>query len=139
MSYILTIAGLETHFGAEEVRQLSDRERLGERDDAVVQQALDRAEAVLESYCRARYILPLTVTGDLEEGLVADLARYFLYGNRATKEVEERYLAAVKTLRDIAAGTVRLAAAALTGTSAAGSPSFAGDTPVMGRDNTEGF
>lgn len=139
MSYMLTIAQLETRFGAREILEASDREGLGERDDAVAQAAIDRAEAVLEAHCRGRYTLPLSTTGALEQGLVADIARYYLHENRAPEEVEGRYKSAMNTLGAIARGDVRLDAAQVTGSSAAGAPQFTGGTPVMGRDNTEGF
>jgi phage gp36-like protein len=139
MSYILTIAQLEIRFGAHEILEASDRERLGERDDAVVQAALDRAEDALEARCRGRYTLPLSPVGDYEQGLIGDIARYYLHENRAPEEVEIRYKTALDTLRNIGSGNVRLGAARVTGAAAAGAPQFSGDTPVMGRDNTSDY
>jgi phage gp36-like protein len=139
MSYILNIAQLETRFGAREILEASDRERLGERDDTVVQAALDRAEGELEARCRGRYTLPLSPFGDFEQGLVGDIARYYLHENRAPEEVETRYAAAMAALDGIGNGGVHLGAALVTGGAAAGAPQFSGDTPVMGRDNTSGY
>lgn len=107
MSYA-TYNTLLAEFGEEEVLQLLDRDRDGQADTGVLQEALTFADAHLDGYLRERYTLPLaTIPGNLI-GIACDVVRYRLYQGQPTPLVKERYDLAIQFLRDIAKGLVTL-------------------------------
>ncbi len=58
----------------------------------------------VDSYISPRYTLPLaqaTIDSSALPRKTADIARYLLMDDRATEEVEKRYTAAIKWLRDL--------------------------------------
>lgn len=99
---------LVDRFGATELLQLSDRANTGSIDAAVVAKALADADAEIDSYLAARYTLPLASSPEIIVRLAADMARYFLYDDRATDQVGKRYEAAVKLLRAISSGAASI-------------------------------
>ena len=108
MSPYLGITELIARFGENEITQLSDRANSGIYDEAVVQTAIDDASAEAEGYLRIRYTLPLPEIPALLTKLVADLARHELYDQAPPPVVEERRASALRQLRDIGAGRLRL-------------------------------
>lgn len=95
-------------FGIEELTQLTDRENAQIVDTGVVDRALADAEAEIDGYLAARYTLPLTAVSNLLQLTACNIARYRLYGSATTDEVRNRYLDAVRLLKNIAAGTIVL-------------------------------
>lgn len=95
-------------FGAVELTQLTDRSNSGGIDAAVMARALADADAAINGYLSARYTLPLDPVPLVLERLACDIARYFLYEDRATEQVAKRYNDAVKMLEGISRGTVAL-------------------------------
>jgi phage gp36-like protein len=120
-----TAQDLIDRFGERELVQLTDIDE--PRTDAVVtvrvQRALDDAVAEIDGYLAGLYTLPLTAVPATLRRVAVDLARYHL-GGVATDGVEaKRYDDAIKFLRLVAAGSVRL------GVDATGSePPAAGNT-----------
>lgn len=95
-------------FGQVELAQLTDRAAGSVIDTAVLGRALADADAEIDAYLGSRYTLPLTSLPPVLPRMAADIARYRLYDDRATDSVRERYSDALKTLRDIASGLVKL-------------------------------
>lgn len=68
-----------------------------------VTNALSDAGEKMNSYLSIRYKTPLNKTEHLKL-VCADIARYLLYMNEPTDEVEARYKEALKWLQDVGAG-----------------------------------
>lgn len=68
-----------------------------------VTNALSDASEKMNSYLSIRYQTPLNKTEHLKL-VCADIARYLLYMNEPTDEVEARYKEALKWLQDVGAG-----------------------------------
>ena len=65
--------------------------------------ALSDAAETMNSYLSVRYQTPLAKTEHLKL-VCADIARYLLYMNEPTDEVDSRYKEALKWLQDVGAG-----------------------------------
>lgn len=70
--------------------------------------ALRNASNKADSYLSVRYDLPLPSTPDVLKTCVADVARYLLYKDQPTEEVENRYKDALVYLKDLGAGRAKL-------------------------------
>ena len=68
-----------------------------------VTNALSDASEKMNSYLSIRYKTPMNKTEHLKL-VCADIARYLLYMNEPTDEVEARYKEAIKWLQDVGAG-----------------------------------
>lgn len=99
---------LVARFGDAELVQLTDRNRAGEVDEAVLAPALADADAEIDSYLAGRYALPLETVPPVVVAAACDLARFRLYGIRAPEPVRQRYEDARAWLRDLSAGRVLL-------------------------------
>jgi len=99
---------LVTRFGSTEIIQLSDRDNSGEINEAVVEQAITDASAEIDGYLSSQYDLPLDETPALLNLYACDIARYRLFEDGAYDTVIERYNIALRYLRDIASGKVKL-------------------------------
>lgn len=82
----------------------------GEADETAVQEALTEASGLMDEYIGSRYALPLdAVTASRAAWLrrvCLEIARYFLWRDRASEEVRKRFEGHVSYLRDLARGTV---------------------------------
>ncbi len=112
----------------------ADAQAAADRTVETLYQVIARAVDTLEGYCRARYSLPLSPVGEMEKGLLADIARYYLYEDRAIDEVKDRYEAAMGQLRAIAAGKLVLQSAASASGAGAGMPAFVAGGRTFGAD-----
>ena len=74
--------------------------------------ALNDASEKMNSYLSIRYQTPLNKTEHLKL-VCADIARYLLYMNEPTDEVESRYKEALKWLQDVGAGKANVTFAEL--------------------------
>lgn len=132
-------AEMVSRFGEREIMELTDRAEPHANmiDASVLQRALDDADAEINGYLAGRFTLPLPLVPSLLVRLASDVARYRLYDNAPTDEVRNRYTDAVKTLRDIAAGVVRLPelADAYPAPSGVGMPEFTESVSVFRRDS----
>ena len=95
-------------FGEDELIELTDRDNAGAINAAVVEGALADAESEINSYLASRISLPLADVPRVLTLKACDMARYFLEGANVREEVKERYEAAVRFLRDVAAGKAQL-------------------------------
>lgn len=105
-------AGMIARFGEVELIRLTDPDdSLSEDsqiDDDAINAALSDATDEIDSYLAVRHSLPLSTTPKLLVRLCADIARYRLYDDRMIEEVEKRYNASIRMLKDIAKGTASL-------------------------------
>ncbi|MDT8382999.1 MAG: phage protein Gp36 family protein [Gammaproteobacteria bacterium] len=95
-------------YGDVEMVQLTDRDNLGVIDSTVLMVAIENASALMDGYIGSRYALPLSTVPRVLELYCADLARYFLYDDRATKAVERGYNSAMDFLKQVSSGRTRL-------------------------------
>lgn len=109
MSYA-TLAGLTDRYGADMILRLTDRNDppLGYPDQAVVQRALVDTDAMIDGYLRSRYRTPLREVPPQIADLALSIAIYKLHRWSPETKIKDDYDAAVKTLREIAAGVVVL-------------------------------
>lgn len=97
-------------FGEAELIQLTDRNNVGAIDTTVLNQAIADAGAEIDGYLAGRYQLPLATVPVILALYCGDITRYRLYDDGATEEVRKRYEDAMKFLRLVAEGKVRLGA-----------------------------
>lgn len=74
----------------------------------VVARAIANADAVIDGYLAGRYALPLTATPDLLAEIADEIAIWKLHPYEPGTKLKADYEAAMRSLRDIAAGTIRL-------------------------------
>lgn len=105
-----TLAALTARYGADMLIRATDRGVVptGEIDAAVVSKACDDATALIDGFLADRYILPLAVVPPLVSALAEDVAIYRLHPYEPDPKIKADFDAAMRSLRDIAAGTIRL-------------------------------
>lgn len=89
---------LEARFGAAEIANL---ESMQTNPDAV-NEALQDASEEIDSYVAVAYELPLPLIPSTLKRVACNIARYRLYFQQPTEEVEKRYESEVKYLQRIA-------------------------------------
>lgn len=102
--------------------------------------AASDATDLINGYIASRYMLPLATVPGVLIRLCSEVARYNLYDDAPTKEIQERNSATLKTLRDMADGRLslgvdKLGAAPQTSQSAV----MVSDGRVFGRESTKGL
>jgi len=104
---------LVKRFGERTLVQLTDRAEVatGEMDVTVVDQELANTDAVINGYLGNRYRLPLDPVPDQVTDLALSIAIYKLHVFAPDQKIKDDYQDALRMLRDIAAGTVKLDAA----------------------------
>jgi phage gp36-like protein len=110
-----TLAQLTDRYGEAKLRQLTDRATppAGTIDATVVDRALADADAAIDGYLAGRYVLPLAEVPMLLADLAQAIAIYKLHSTSVTEKIKDDYDAAMRTLREIANGTVRLGVAGI--------------------------
>ena len=107
MSYT-TQSELVERFGEDELIQMTDKDgSAGAIVPGVVDKAITDADTKINSYVAVEYALPLPEVPSLV-GIASDIARFELHENRATDEVIDRYIEAIKWLEGIAKGSIKL-------------------------------
>lgn len=91
-------------FEEEELIQLTDFQRAGVIDDAVLATALNDADERIDSKLRGSYSLPLASTPQELVRIACDLARWFLYRHAPPQHVKDAFDGAMRELRDYASG-----------------------------------
>ncbi|MCK8043924.1 DUF1320 domain-containing protein [Shewanella sp. 1CM18E] len=99
-----------SRFGEQDLVLLTERVDSvpGEINQALLSQTLIDASAEIDGYIVGRYSLPLATVPTVLERNCCDIARYFLYGDRAPEQVEKRYQAVVKFLTSVSKGDISL-------------------------------
>ena len=91
-------------FGEREVLRLESMHTDGVQS---LNRALADASERMNSYLSGRYGIPLFKTGQLKL-CCCNIARYFLYFEKATDEVKERYKDEIRWLEGVASGKIRV-------------------------------
>ena len=116
-----TKADLIARFGEDELQAIA-RDASGEIDDAAVDRACDDASGEIDGYVSAAgYPVPLSPVPRIVTAYACDIARYRLYDEHATDQVQKRYDDAVKFLRSVSRGEVKLGISTGPASSSAGS------------------
>jgi len=120
MSYA-TLTDLQARFGEQEIADVSDRAGTGSVDTAAVNTALLDASNEMDAYLGNCQALPLpTPYPALLVRVCCDLARYFLYKDKAPEVVRLAREDAISLLRRIANGEAAFPGATATDTSISG-------------------
>jgi phage gp36-like protein len=100
---------LVDRFGTELLEQLTDRDgTAGGIVAATVDAAIVDAVALVDGYLAGRYQLPLPAVPPLVAGTAAAITLYRLYQEAAPEKVRADHDQALRVLRDIADGKVKL-------------------------------
>jgi phage gp36-like protein len=86
----ITVSNLYTRMSEQDVIRLSNDDYAATAiDTEVVNEIIDTAEDMLNSFVRGRYIVPLTPVTKLIESMVLDLAVHGLYSRRTNIPIPE--------------------------------------------------
>lgn len=109
MSYC-TLDQLNDRFGPATIIALTDRADVpaGVVDMDVLLRAISEADALIDGYLASRYALPLAAIPPLLATLSMDITMWRLHIGEPSPKVKADYDAALRALRDIAAGTIRI-------------------------------
>ncbi len=99
-----TRADMEARFGVNEISNLKVMQTL----ENAIEQALQDAAEEIDSYVAVKYQLPLPEVPSTLKRIACNIARYRLYFQRPTEEVENRYKAEIDFLKRIADGRATL-------------------------------
>jgi len=102
---------LEKRLPPQVVRALTDDDGDGLADTAVIDAAVTDADALIDTYLRARYTVPLNPVPDAVRSISAAVAIYFLFTRHhevVPTEHQKRYDAAVRLLDQLARGEMAL-------------------------------
>ena len=112
MSYV-TLAQLTARFGEQMLISLTDRgvDALGVIDTDVIDRALAETDALIDGYLTGRYALPLTTSETLLVGVAQAITIYNLHLYETPEKITADYKAAIRTLEQLAQGTIKLSAA----------------------------
>ncbi|TVU88309.1 gp436 family protein [Vreelandella titanicae] len=117
-----TQVDLIERFGEAELLALARDETGTAIDAAVVERACDDASGEIDGYVSAAgYTVPLATVTRIITAYACDIARYRLYDEHASEQVQKRYDDAVKFLVRVANGTVKLGISTGSAASSAGS------------------
>ena len=140
-----TLNDIKAQLPERAIIQLTDDEGLGSVNQTRVDDAISKADAVIDSYCGGRYKVPVTPTPELLTTLSVDIAIYNLYARTVSAMPEvrgERYRNSISQLKDIAKGLMSLGVATLPEPADQGSgaeTNKAENTNVFSRDSLKGF
>jgi len=108
-----TQSDLEKRLDPQVLRALSDDDADGLADAAVIAAAIADADALIDTYLRARYTVPLDPVPEAARSISAAVAIYFLLTRRreiVPAEHLKRYESAVQLLDHLARGAIALGA-----------------------------
>lgn len=133
---------LTDRFGEAFLIRLTDRAEpaTGAIDTDVIGRALADTDAMIDGYVAGRYALPLDTTPPLVADLALVIAIYKLHVYEPDAKIRADYEDALKQLREIASGTIKLAVAGIepTGTGGTGARVTDRERP-MTETNLKGF
>lgn len=75
---------------------------------AVIQRALQDADETINSYLNGRYTLPLASAPLVLVRVACEMARFYLYDDQVTEQVQDRHDANIKWLGEVSKGYVSL-------------------------------
>ena len=104
-----TVDDLVTRYGEREIIQRTDRERTGEIDTDVAEQAIADAGEEIDGFLQdGGYSVPIDPVPYRIARTACSLARYFLYDDGRPEPVQQEYDKAISFLERVARGTVKL-------------------------------
>lgn len=105
-----TLDQLNDRFGPATIIALTDRADVptGTVDLDVLNRAIAEADAMIDGYLGGRYALPLSAIPPLLTTLSMDITMWRLHLGEPSPKVKADYDAALRSLRDIAAGIIRI-------------------------------
>lgn len=106
-----TLEQMTERYGEGLLIQITDRGEVptGIMDIAVIDRALENADAFINGYM-GRYTLPFASVPDPLPDLAQAIAIYRLHRYKPDPKIEDEYKDAMRILRDIASGLVKLSA-----------------------------
>jgi len=101
---------LEARYGAALLVEISDRADVptGTIDADLITRAITDATALIDGYLAGRYALPLATIPALVTDLAQRIAIYYAHTNVASEKIGKDYEAALRQLKDIASGLIKL-------------------------------
>lgn len=129
-----TLAALSERYGVDMLVRATDRAEVatGQIDVSVVEKACTDATALIDGYLAARYTVPMSPVPPLIATLAEDVAIYKLHPYQPGEKIVADYEAAMRALRDIAGGKIRLP-------TAEGLPEQTGETGARVTDRARPF
>ena len=140
-----TLTDIQNALSVSDLRDLTaDSNSGGVLDTARVTDAIDQADAEINTYIGKKYRVPLDTTPLSVKMWSVRVAIWNLYGRRseADEMAEKRYLMAIRQLESLVAGDITLdGAAALAGpsVSALSEPQFASAAQELSREQLRGL
>lgn len=135
-----TVDDLESRFGFDELVELTDDDNTGAIDNQEVNNAIEDASRLIDSYLGGRYALPLSSVPQVLVRICADITRYYLFDSAVTEAVEKRYNDASAFLKSVAKGDVRLGLSETDETAATDDQiEIVSSDSVFSRANSSGF
>ncbi|CAN7258212.1 gp436 family protein [Brucella pseudogrignonensis] len=107
MSYA-SLEDLIERAGEDEILQIADRDLDGIADPDVIDAALVHADNIVNGYVSVQYELPFKAVPDLLRTWAVSIARYFLHRNGQDEHIVRDYKEALSSLKEIAAGRLKL-------------------------------
>lgn len=101
---------LEARYGEALLVEISDRADVptGTIDADLITRAITDATALIDGYLAGRYALPLATVPALVTDLAQRIAIYYAHSNVASEKIGKDYEAALRQLKDIASGLIKL-------------------------------
>jgi len=133
---------LETRYSSKMLLDLTDRAvpRSGEVDAAVVTRAITDAGAEIDGYLMVRYQLPLASTPAFVNDLAMRLAIYKLHAQIVPDKIRDDYNLALRSLRDISNGVMKLDLAGVEPAASTGSEVLVSSPATrLSHDNLKSF
>lgn len=137
-----TQAQLEERYGVRFLTELSDRGDVPPvaPDADLFARAIADADALIDGYLKSRYALPLASTPALVTEFSQRIAIYNAHAHEASDKITRDYELALRQLRDIADGKLKLDIAGVEPAGAGESEVTTNDRkPILTTQNLEGF
>jgi phage gp36-like protein len=101
---------LESRYGTALLVEISDRSDAASStiDVSLITRAIADAAALIDGYLAGRYALPLATIPALVTDLAQRIAIYYAHTNVASDKIARDYEAALRQLKDIASGLIKL-------------------------------
>ena len=142
MSYC-THADLLNRISEQDLIDLTDYNDVGVLDAGAEARAIADADGEIDSYCGTRYTAPFDPVPVMIRKVSVDITIYNLYGLRPAlrlpDEVKSRYDNAVRFLKDVSLGRVKLGADAPEPANPENTVSIAGNDRLFSRTKMQGF
>ena len=111
-------------FGYSETVLLCDLYDLNRIDTAKILMALQEAAALVDGYISAQYLVPLAPVPALITAITGNIARHILHVENIPESVGANYNQALKKLKDIASGILKISGARVESSSSSHAPSY---------------